>query len=166
MGSGLTRKPLTFPQMLVDKEGKNAEFSVHTWEPGHRYLQDMLASLSKRNRNEGVMTLVIHLVWGTIWRCWVARVLKMIVAAISLELLNVARWSLVLAWDLSTGLVTNGWELDRSTWLLVASRRIVGRVLTISWDDGGSCTLVIGLALVLLLLLAGLPFFADFLELC
>jgi len=109
--------------------------------------------------------LVIHLVWCTIRRCWVARVLKMILATIALELLDAARWSLVLAWYLSPGLVADGWELNRSTWLLIASRSIVGRVLSISRDDGGSGTLILGLALVLLLLLASLPFLADFLEL-
>ena len=57
------------------------------------------------------MTLAIHLVGGAVRRCWVARVRNMVVAVL-LQLLNATGWSLVLARDLSAGLVTDGRELD------------------------------------------------------
>lgn len=110
--------------------------------------------------------MVIHLVWGTVWRRGVARVLKMVVAVL-LQLLDTTRWCLVLTRDLSTRLITDGWQLDRASGLLVSSRRgVVVGVLAISRDDSGSSTLVFGLALVLLLLLAGLPLLPDLFEFC
>ena len=57
------------------------------------------------------MTLAIHLVWCAIWRCWVARV-RNVVVPVFLQLLNTAGWSLILARNLSTGLVADGRELD------------------------------------------------------
>ena len=65
----------------------------------------------QERRKEGVMTLTVHLVWSTIRRSWVARVLDVVVAVL-LELLNTARGSLILARDLGAGLVADGRELN------------------------------------------------------
>ena len=112
------------------------------------------------------MTLAIHLVWCAIWRCWIARV-RDVVVAVLLQLLNAAGWSLVLARDLSAGLVADRRELDRPASLLVArGRAIVGRALTIGGNSSSSGSLLFGLSLILLFLLAGLPLLSDLLEFC
>jgi len=112
-----------------------------------------------------VITLAVHLVWGAIWRRGVSRVLKMTVAVL-LELLNAARGSLVLARDLCARLVADGWELNGTASLLITrGRGNFGGGLPICRDGSGSGTLLIGLSLVLLLLLASLPLLSDFLEL-
>lgn len=114
-----------------------------------------------------VMTLAIHLVWSAIWRSWVARILNMV--AVLLQLLDATGRCLVLTRDLRSGLVTNRWELNGSlTWLVTLGRGTLTRRLTFSWcaDSLSSSTLFFGLALVLLLLLASLPFLSDLLELC
>lgn len=109
------------------------------------------------------MTLAIHLVRSAIWRSWVARVLKMIVAVL-LQLLNTTRRSLVLGRHLGVGLITDRGQLNRAT-SLVTSRRSTFRGLTLG-SNSSSVTLFLGLAGVLFLLLAGLPLLSDLLEFC
>ena len=112
------------------------------------------------------MTLTVHLVWSAVRRSWVARVLKVVVAVL-LELLNTARGSLVLTWNLSAGLIADGWELDGSTSLLVTwGRSAIAGVWAFGRNGGGSGTLFISLSLVLLLLLASLPLLSNLLEFC
>lgn len=110
------------------------------------------------------MTLTVHLVWSTIRRSWVARVLKVVVAVL-LELLNAGGGSLILTWDLSAGLVADGRQLNGSTagWVSRGRSSIAGG-LAFSGDSSAG-TLIVSLSLVLLFLLACLPFLSDLLEL-
>jgi hypothetical protein len=114
------------------------------------------------------MTLAIHLVWLAIWRGWITPI--EMTASIFLQLLNAARWGLVLAWNLSARLVSDRRELNLGgTALLIVGRWLsaIGRVLSLGWVVlGRSSTraLLFGLAGVLLLLLASLPLLADLLE--
>lgn len=116
------------------------------------------------------MTLAIHLVWSAIRRSWVARILKMVVA-ILLELLHTTSWGLVLARDLGPGLVADGWELNGTRAALLVAwgcrRSLAGRLaFHRSTANSSSSAFLVGLALILLVLLARLPLLADFLELC
>jgi hypothetical protein len=87
------------------------------------------------------------------------------VVTILLKLWDTSRRSLVLTWNLSAGLVSDGWELDRSSTLLVArGRSTIGGVLAFSRYGGGSGTILLCLSLVLLFLLASLPLLSDLLE--
>lgn len=61
-GSGSEQKS-TVP---IVNGGSNAEFSAHIWERNHRYL-GRVSMKSNGGKDEGVMTLVIHLVWSTVW---------------------------------------------------------------------------------------------------
>lgn len=109
------------------------------------------------------MTLVIHLVWGTVWGCWVARILKVVVVAVLLELLDTTSGGLVLTRNLTGGLVANGGKLNRPCRLRVASGGSFARAL-VGRDDGSAGTIIFLLALSFLLLLAGLPLLANLLE--
>jgi hypothetical protein len=115
------------------------------------------------------MTLVIHLVGGTVRRSRVASV--HLVMTVLLKLLNTARWSLVLARNLSTRLVTDRRKLNRSASLRVAGRRLsaVVGVLSVWWTrlgSGSTGSLFLSLAVVVFLLLASLPLLSDLLEFC
>lgn len=112
--------------------------------------------------------MTVHLVRGTIGRGGVARVLEVAVA-ILLELLDAAGGSLVLAGDLGAGLVADGRELDGAARLLLVtwgSSTFRGGRLGVGGASSSTGTVVVGLALVLLFLLASLPLLADLLELC
>jgi hypothetical protein len=116
----------------------------------------------------GVITLAVHLGWCAIWRSWIARVLEMTLLVL-LELLDSATGSLllILTWNLGTRLVTDRRELDRSATLRVArGRAAFWDRLTLGRDSDSASTILVGLALVLLLLLASLPLFANLFEFC
>jgi hypothetical protein len=90
---------------------------------------------------------------------------------ILLQLLDAAGRSLVLAGHLGAGLVADGRQLDGAArLLLLVAARGGGRVgrgrLGVGRASSSTGTVVVGLALVLLLLLAGLPLLSDLLELC
>lgn len=112
------------------------------------------------------MTLAIHLVWCTVRRCRIARILKMAVA-ILLQLLDAPSRGLVLTRNLSARLVSDRWELNRASSLLVSGAwSIVAGTLTIRRNSNSSCALLFSFALVLFLLLPCLPFLSDLLEFC
>jgi hypothetical protein len=93
------------------------------------------------------------------------------VVTVLLQLLDTTRWSLVLARDLSAGLVADRRELDLlATALLIAGRRLsvvarraIGRI---GLGSSGSSTLLLSFTLVVFILLACFPFLADLLEFC
>jgi hypothetical protein len=91
-----------------------------------------------------------------------------VVAAVLLELLDAAGRSLVLARDLVAGLVADRRKLDSAVGLLLVARggSSVGWAGGVGRTGGGTGTVIVGLALVLLLLLASLPLLSDFFELC
>ena len=105
--------------------------------------------------------MVIH-VWCAVGRSWVARIRDVVLAAVLLELLNATSRSLVLTWNLSAGLVADRRKLNRAT-LGITGRRTI-RSLAISRDGSSASTILVGLALVLLFLLASLPLLSDLLE--
>jgi hypothetical protein len=113
--------------------------------------------------------LTIHLVLGTIGRGGVARILE-VAAPVLLELLDAAGGGLILSGDLGTGLVADGRQLDGAAGLLLVAGgggSGIGRgSLRVSRAGSNTSAIFIGLALVLLLLLAGLPLLADLLKLC
>ena len=138
--------------------------SARTWVQSHRYLIEVLASLSKGAKMSVLITLAIHLVWCAIWRSRISRILHVVVAVL-LKLLNTTGSRLVLARDLSTRLVSDRWQLDGTALLVTGSWCAVGGWLTIGRDGSSSGTLFFSLALVLLFLLASLPLFSDLLKL-
>jgi hypothetical protein len=95
-----------------------------------------------------------------------------VIIAVLLQLLDTTRWSLVLARNLGAGLVADGRQLNllASTLRMIAWRRlvvVVGRAVgRVSLGCGSSSTLLFRFTLVLLFLLALLPFFANLLEFC
>lgn len=114
--------------------------------------------------------MTVHLVRSAVRRRRVARVLQVAVA-ILLQLLHAASRSLILSGDLGAGLVADGRQLDGAArLLLLVAARGGGGVrrgrLGVGRAGRGTSTVVVGLALVLLFLLAGLPLLADLLELC
>jgi hypothetical protein len=93
------------------------------------------------------------------------------VVTVLLKLLDTTRWGLILARDLSAGLIANRRKLDLlATALLIAGRRlsvIAGRAISrVGLGGSGSSTLFFSFALVLLLLLTCFPFLANLLEFC
>lgn len=113
--------------------------------------------------------MTVHLVGGAVGRGGVTRVLE-VAAAVLLELLDAAGGGLVLAGHLGAWLVADGRQLDGAAGLLLVARGggsgIRGGSLGVGRAGGSAGAVVVGLALVLLLLLAGLPLLADLLELC
>jgi hypothetical protein len=115
------------------------------------------------------MTLAIHLAWSSIRRCRISRI--HVAIAVLLQLLDAARWGLVLAGNLRSRLVTNRWKLNLgSSGLLIPGRRlaIIIWILPIGWvglDLGGTGTVVFGLALRVFFLLPRLPFLSNLFEL-
>jgi hypothetical protein len=90
-----------------------------------------------------------------------------VVAAVLLQLLDAAGGGLVLTRDLGAGLVADGGQLDGAAGLRVAGTGGgIRGALGVGRAGSGPGAVVVGLALVLLLLLASLPLLADLLELC
>lgn len=137
-----------------------------------------LRSSSVCSNNIRRRTLVVHLIWLTVWRSWVTRV--HVVLGVLSELLDATGLSLVLTWDLGSWLVTNWWKLDLTTtslwvagtwwwWLLIWVCAVAlwcnaGWLLNLCL--GSTLAVLLSLALGVLLLLASLPLLANLLELC
>ena len=113
------------------------------------------------------MTLLIH------WLALIVRRVRVRRVHLTIALLIHLIWSTrILARDLTTSRsVADGWKLRTNTGRVVGTSgclRWVGSraIHRLTASDGRTVSFLFGLASILFFLLAGLPFFANLLELC